>query len=30
MDITIQNVRSTAMEHNGRDYKVFQPHEMNC
>ena len=26
MDITIQNVRSPALEHNGRYYKVFQPH----
>ena len=25
MDITIQNVRSPALEHNGRYYKVFQP-----
>lgn len=25
MDITIQNVRAPALEHNGRFYKVFQP-----
>lgn len=25
MDITIQNVRAPALEHNGRYYKVFQP-----
>lgn len=39
MDITIQNVRSPALEHNGRYYKVFQPrtrdellklHHMGC
>lgn len=39
MDITIQNVRSLALEHNGRYYKVFQPrsraellklHHMGC
>ena len=39
MDITIQNVRSHALEHNGRYYKVFQPrtrdellklHHMGC
>ena len=39
MDITIQNVRSPAFEHNGRYYKVFQPrtrdellklHHMGC
>lgn len=39
MDITIQNVRSPALEHNGRHYKVFQPrtrdellklHHMGC
>lgn len=39
MDITIQNVRSQALEHNGRYYKVFQPrtrdellklHHMGC
>lgn len=39
MDITIQNVRSPALEHNGRYYKVFQPrsrdellklHHMSC
>lgn len=39
MDITIQNVRSSALEHNGRYYKVFQPrtrdellklHHMGC
>ena len=39
MDITIQNVRSPALEHSGRYYKVFQPrtrdellklHHMGC
>lgn len=39
MDITIQNVRAPALEHNGRYYKVFQPktrdellklHHMGC
>ena len=39
MDITIQNVQSPALEHNGRYYKVFQPrsrdellklHHMGC
>lgn len=39
MDITIQNVRAPALEHNGRFYKVFQPqtrdellklHHMGC
>lgn len=39
MDITIQNVRSSALENNGRYYKVFQPrtrdellklHHMGC
>ena len=39
MDITIQNVRSPALEHNGRYYKIFQPrtrdellklHHMGC
>jgi len=39
MDITIQNVRSPALEHDGRYYKVFQPrtrdellklHHMGC
>lgn len=39
MDITIQNVRAHALEHNGRYYKVFQPrtrdellklHHMGC
>lgn len=39
MDITIQNARSPALEHNGRYYKVFQPrsrdellklHHMGC
>ena len=39
MDITIQNIRSPALEHNGRYYKVFQPrsrdellklHHMGC
>jgi phage minor structural protein len=39
MDITIQDVRSPALEHNGRFYKVFQPqshdeliilHHMSC
>ena len=39
MDITIQNVRAPAIEHNGRFYKVFQPqtrdellklHHMGC
>ena len=39
MDITIQNVRAPAVEHNGRYYKVFQPqtrdellklHHMGC
>ena len=39
MDITIQNVRAPASEHNGRYYKVFQPqtrdellklHHMGC
>lgn len=39
MDITIQDVRSPALEHNGRYYKVFQPqahdelitlHHMRC
>ena len=39
MEITIQNVRSPALEHNGRYYKVFQPrsrdellklHHMGC
>lgn len=39
MDITIQNVRSPALEHNGRYYKVFKPrtrdellklHHMGC
>ena len=29
MDITIQNVRSPALEHNGRYYKVFQPRTAN-
>lgn len=29
MDITIQNVRSPALEHNGRYYKVFQPRTRN-
>ena len=27
MDITIQNVRLPALEHNERYYKVFQPRE---
>lgn len=39
MDITIQNVRAPALEHNGRYYKIFQPrtrdellklHHMGC
>ena len=29
MDITIQNVRSPALENNGRYYKVFQPRTAN-
>lgn len=29
MDITIQNVRSPALKHNGRYYKVFQPRTAN-